>query len=56
MTLDDISILTKMSRTYINDVELAKNAVTIVRLEKIAKVLKVTPALLLTPDAYRTVE
>jgi len=53
LTLDDISILTKMSRTYINDVELSKNAITIVRLERIAKALKVEPSLLLTKDAYR---
>ncbi|MEP7234038.1 MAG: helix-turn-helix transcriptional regulator [Ignavibacteriota bacterium] len=56
MTLDDLSIITKMSRTYINDVELCKNAVTIVRLEKIAKALDVLPALLLTPNGYRTLD
>lgn len=56
LTLDDISILTKMSRTYINDVELSKNAITIVRLERIAKALKVDPALLMTKDAYRNIQ
>jgi transcriptional regulator with XRE-family HTH domain len=56
LTLDDISILTKMSRTYINDVELAKSAITIVKLETIARALKVEPALLLTKDSYRNIK
>jgi len=53
MTLDDLSIITGMSRTYINDVELGKNAITVVRLEKIAKALKVDTSLLLIKDAYK---
>jgi transcriptional regulator with XRE-family HTH domain len=53
MTLDDLSILTKMSRTYINDVELSKNAITVVRLEKIARALHVQSSELLIKDFYR---
>jgi len=56
MTLDDLSILSGMSRTYIHDIELAKNAITVVRLEKIAKALKVKTSLLLEPGAYKTIE
>jgi transcriptional regulator with XRE-family HTH domain len=56
MTLDDLSILSGMSRTYINDVELGKNAITVVRLEKIAKALKVDRATLVMKDAYKAIE
>jgi transcriptional regulator with XRE-family HTH domain len=52
MTLDDLSILSGMSRTYINDVELGKNAITVVRLEKIAKALKIKTNILLIPKGY----
>jgi transcriptional regulator with XRE-family HTH domain len=56
MTLDDLSILTGMSRTYINDVELGKNAITVVRLEKIAKALKVKPNILLIPKGFELLD
>jgi DNA-binding Xre family transcriptional regulator len=56
MTLDDLSILTGMSRTYINDVELGKNAITVVRLEMIAKALKVKPSILLEHNGYKTLD
>ena len=56
MTLDDLSIITKMSRTYINDVELAKSAITVVRLEKIAKALKVPLNVLITHNGYKSIQ
>ena len=56
LTLDDVSILTKMSRTYINDVELAKYAISVVKLEKIAKALEVEPYLLLIKDSYKNIK
>ena len=55
LTLDDISVMTKMSRTYINDVELAKYAISVVKIEKIAKALKIEPSLLLIKDAYKNI-
>ena len=56
LTLDDVSVMTKMSRTYINDVELAKYAISVVKIEMIAKALKVEPNILLIKDAYKTVD
>ena len=55
MTLDDLSILSKMSRTFISDIERSEKAATVTSIEKIAKALKVTPAMLLTPEAYKTI-
>ena len=54
LTLDDISVMTKMSRTYINDVELAKYAISVVKLEKIAKALKVDTSSLIVKDFYKS--
>ncbi len=56
MTLDDISILTMMSRTYINDVELCKYAISITKLEKIAKALEVDFVTLVTKDAHKGIK
>ena len=48
-------MLTKMSKTFLGDIERAKKAPTTVSLEKIAKALGVKPSLLLEPEAYRHV-
>jgi transcriptional regulator with XRE-family HTH domain len=50
---EDLSIVSKISKTYIGEIERGQKAVTIVVLQKIAKALKVQPALLLTPNAYK---
>jgi transcriptional regulator with XRE-family HTH domain len=56
MTLEDLSKATGMSRTYLSGIELGKNAVTVVRLEKIAKALKIKPGILLAPKAFESIE
>jgi transcriptional regulator with XRE-family HTH domain len=53
---EDLAIVAKLSKTYIGEIERGEKAMTIVTLQKIAKAFKVTPALLLTPNAYRTVD
>jgi transcriptional regulator with XRE-family HTH domain len=42
-----------ISISYMGYIERAEKAITVVRLEKIAKALGVKPGLLLEPDAYR---
>jgi transcriptional regulator with XRE-family HTH domain len=56
ITLDALSGITGMSRTFISDIERSQKVPSIVSLEKIAKALKVTPATLLTPNAYKIVD
>jgi transcriptional regulator with XRE-family HTH domain len=56
ITLDELSVKSKMSRTFISDVERRKKLPSILTIAKIAKVLKVEPAFLLTPNAYRSIE
>ena len=53
MTLQNLSDVTGMSRTYLTDIELGKKAITIVRLEKIAKALKIKTNVLLIPKAFQ---
>jgi transcriptional regulator with XRE-family HTH domain len=55
MTLDYLSVRAKMSRTFISDIERGVKTPSIVSLEKIAKVLKVTPAQLLIPNFYKEI-
>ncbi len=55
-TQDDLAILAKMSKTFVGDIERAQKAATIVSVAKLAKVLGVPPALLLTPNGYKSVE
>jgi transcriptional regulator with XRE-family HTH domain len=55
-TQDDLAILAKMSKTFVGDIERAQKAATVVSIAKLAKVLRVTPALLLTPYGYKTIE
>lgn len=45
-----------VSRSYMGYIERGEKSVTIDLLDKIAKVLKVSPGVLLTPNAYRSVE
>ncbi len=52
-TLDDLAIISKISRTYINDVELGRYAITVVKLEVIAKALKVDLEALIKKDGYK---
>jgi transcriptional regulator with XRE-family HTH domain len=56
MTLDDMSFLTKMSKTFISDIERSVKVASIISIEKIAKALKVEPSVLMTKDAYRDIE
>ncbi len=55
LTQEELSVLTKMSKTFIGDIERAQKSPTTVSLEKIAKALGVKPGLLLEPEAYRQV-
>ena len=43
-----------MSKAYVGEVERAEKAITIGRLEKLAKVLGVSTEVLLIPEYYRT--
>lgn len=56
LTQEDISILAKMSKTFIGDIERGYKAPTTTSLAKIAKALKVEPSVLLVPNAYRTID
>ncbi len=51
---EDLAILSKLSKTYIGEIERGEKAVTIVTLQKIAKALKIPASLLLVKDAYKT--
>lgn len=53
MSQEDLSVATKMSKTYIGDIERATYAITVVKLELIAKALKVPLPLLVTKDGFR---
>jgi HTH-type transcriptional regulator, competence development regulator len=53
LTQEELSVLTKMSKTFLGDIERAQKAPTTVSLEKIAKALGVKPSQLLEPEAYR---
>jgi transcriptional regulator with XRE-family HTH domain len=50
---EDLSIVSKISRTYLSEIERGLKSPTIVTLEKIAKALKVSVAILVTPKAYQ---
>lgn len=56
LTQDDISVITKMSRTFIGDIERAEKSPTITSLEKIAKALKVEIYKLFIEESYKTEE
>ena len=56
MTLDDLSIASKMSRTYINDAERSVKALSLTSIEKISKALKIEPYLLLLKDGHKKVD
>ncbi len=55
-TQEDLSIKTKMSKTFIGDIERGQKSPTIISLEKIAKALRVKPSQLLEPESYREVK
>lgn len=46
----------KLSSDYLSRLELGKENISILTLEKIAKVLGVKPSLLLEPEAYRSIK
>ena len=53
---EELSVIAKMSKTFIGDIERGQKSPTTASLDKLAKALKVTPALLLTPLGYKTIE
>ncbi len=53
LTLNDLSLLSKMSRTYINDIELGKKNISIEKLVTLAKALGVDVNTLITENAYK---
>ncbi len=52
---DELAVVAKMSKTFIGDVERAEKIMSLESLEKVAKALKVTPAVLVTPNAYKDI-
>jgi transcriptional regulator with XRE-family HTH domain len=56
LTQEDLSILSKMSKTFIGDIERGLKAPTTISLAKIAKALKIEPHLLLIPESYKKLE
>jgi transcriptional regulator with XRE-family HTH domain len=56
ITLDELAGLTGMSRTFLSDIERYIKTPSITSLEKIAKALKVDPSILLTKDAYKSLD
>ncbi len=52
-TLDDLSIITAMSRSYLNEVEHGNHALSVVKLEVIAKALRVDAVVLITSDGWK---
>jgi len=55
-TQEDVAILTRMSRTFVGDLERAQKNASILSLQKLASTLKVTPALLITPKGHTLVD
>jgi transcriptional regulator with XRE-family HTH domain len=53
LSQESLALEARMSRAYIGEVERAEKNISIGRLEKIAKVLKVQPNELLIKDFYR---
>jgi transcriptional regulator with XRE-family HTH domain len=53
---DDLAITSKVSRTYIGQIERGQKTISIILLDKIAKALKVELSVLVTKDAYKTIE
>lgn len=56
LTLEDVAVISKMSLTFISDVERCQKVASIVSIEKIAKALKVEPSILLVKDAHRNIK
>jgi transcriptional regulator with XRE-family HTH domain len=52
-TQEELSVISKMSKTFIGDVERAQKTITVVNLERLAKALKVPLSLLVTPNGYK---
>ena len=52
LTQEALAAKAKVSLSYLKYVEKGEYAITIVKLEKIAKVLKVAPGLLMEPGAH----
>jgi len=55
-TQEDLAIITKMSRTFIGDIERAKKSPTMRSLDKIAGALHVESQLLLKENGFKTVQ
>jgi transcriptional regulator with XRE-family HTH domain len=53
---DDLAITAKVSRTYIGQIERGQKTISITLLDKIAKALRVDFSVLVTKDAYKTIE
>ncbi len=56
LTLEALAGKAKTSFSHISDIERGIKAPTIITIAKLAKVLQVTPAILMTPDAYKQIE
>ena len=56
LSQEDLALEAKMSRPYIGEIERAEKTLSIDRLNKIAKVLKVETNLLLIKDAFKSVK
>ncbi len=52
---ESLALEAEMSRPYIGEVERAEKSLTINRLAKIAKVLGVSPSLLVTKEGYKSI-
>jgi len=56
LTQEALGVKSKLSSDYLSRLELGKENISILTLEKIAKVLGVKPSLLLEPEAYRSIK
>lgn len=55
-TQEDLAIVSKMSKTFIGDIERGEKSPTIITVEKMAKALKVEPNILLIKDAFKSID
>jgi transcriptional regulator with XRE-family HTH domain len=53
MSQEALAAKAKISISYLGYIERAEKAITVVKLEQLAKALKVKPSQLLEPEAYR---
>jgi transcriptional regulator with XRE-family HTH domain len=55
MSQEALAAKAGISISYMGYIERGEKAITVVRLEKIAKALRVKPGVLLEPEAYRNI-